>query len=126
MIDERTEEQAALYAFDLLEGSERLAFETRLAQESDLQELVRELRETASNLALNSSNVAPSPELKKRLMEMIAAPVASSKAEEEKIVSFPSLRWIPWSLAAGFAVLAAFLGRNMMSRRSENLALRTE
>ena len=45
MIDERTEEVAALYALDLLESGEKSAFEAALRQDSALRSLVDELRQ---------------------------------------------------------------------------------
>ena len=67
MIDERHEELASLYAFDLLEGAELAQFEAALARDPELQALVRELRQTSTTLAYTAPSQVPPPALKQRL-----------------------------------------------------------
>ena len=59
MIDERHEELASLYAFDLLEGEELAQFQTALARDPELQALVRDLRETSASLAHTAPAIVP-------------------------------------------------------------------
>lgn len=123
MIDERQEELAALYAFDLLEGAEKTAFETALAHDPALQTLVRELRESGATLAHTAPSAIPPPALKARLLaEISARPPAGNLAN--KIVAFPS--WIPWAAAACFALVAAGVGQLYLTSRTEARALRDQ
>jgi hypothetical protein len=122
MIDERHEELAALYAFDLLEGAEKSAFEASLARDAALRELVRELRESATSLAHTAKGVGPSPELKTRLLAEIGA--SPPRTVEAKRVAFPS--WIAWAAAACFALIAAGTGQFYLTSRSEAETLRDQ
>jgi anti-sigma-K factor RskA len=96
MIDERTEELAALYAFDLLESEEQAAFVTRLAADAELRTLVRELREPAALLALTAPPAAPSPQLRARVLERIGAPARARVPG--RILPFRLPILIPWLL----------------------------
>ena len=125
MIDERTEELAALHALDLLEGTERAAFETRLAGDPELQTLVQELRETAAALALAVPGAIPNPALKARLLQQISdAPIRDTTRNAILPFRLPVL--IPWAAAAGFALVAAWLGRDLLATREEAANQRTE
>jgi anti-sigma-K factor RskA len=127
MIDERTEELAALHALDLLEGAERTAFEARLAGDLALQALVRELREIASTLALSAPNATPSPELRARVLAQVAgSDERTSAADMGKVVAFRRSAWIPWTLAASLAIAAAWFGEEWLVGRQESQALETE
>jgi anti-sigma-K factor RskA len=130
MIDERTEELASLYAFDLLEGAERLAFETSLARDPALQALVRELRESAASLAFTAPAAAPSPGLRARVLAQVASsrssdPLASAP-RLAPIIPFRLASLIPWAAAAGFAITAGWLSQSLLSSHAEADALRTE
>lgn len=130
MIDERHEELAALYAVDLLDGPEKVAFETELARHAELRALVDELRESSAALALTARQVEPPAALKARLLTAIEtgparAPAAAPDASDN-VVPFPLARVLPWGVAACFAAAAAFFGLRTLSLRSENAALRTE
>ncbi len=124
MIDERTEEFAALHAFDLLEGAEKVAFEARLAGDPKLQALVRELRESASALAFSAPVAAPGSGLKARLLEQISG--SSQAGSGAKLLPFRLPTLIPWAVAASLAVLAAWLGQNLLATRADADALRLE
>ncbi|MBI2510566.1 MAG: anti-sigma factor [Opitutae bacterium] len=130
MIDERHEELAALYAVDLLDGSEKAAFEAELARHAELRALVDQLRESSASLALTARQVEPPAALKTRLLSAIEAGTARAPAaapdSRDNVVPFPLARALPWGVAACFAVAAAFLGLRTISLRSENAALRTE
>jgi anti-sigma-K factor RskA len=110
MISDDQQDQATLYALDLLSGAEAAAFERELANDSELQTLVRELSDAAAAMALTSAPSAPSASLKNRVMQQIAAesqtPARASETTDQKIIPFPT--WIPWAIAAGLAVLCGF------------------
>jgi anti-sigma-K factor RskA len=122
MIDERHEELAALYAFDLLEGAEKNAFEAELTRNPSLQKLVRELRESSASLAHTAREADPPADLKKRLLAEIGA--QASPRASNKIAIFPS--WIAWAAAACFAVVAAGVGQLYLTSRSEAESLRDQ
>lgn len=122
MIDERHEELASLYALDLLEGAEKAAFETRLAQEADLRALVHELRESSAALAHTAPPVAPPAALKARVLASIGE--QGLPAPHSKVIAFP--RWIPWAAAACFALVAVWFGQLFLTTRRELEGLRTQ
>lgn len=122
MIDERHEELAALHAFDLLEGTEKIAFEAALLRDPALQALVRELRESSVALAHVAPAALPPPQLKARLLAEIESRAAPAKSN--KVVAFPT--WIPWAVAACFALAVAWSGQLLLTSRSEAEALRNE
>jgi anti-sigma-K factor RskA len=124
MIDERTEELAALHAFDLLEGEEKAVFAARLARDPDLQALVRELRESASALACTAPLAAPAPELRARLLDKIGEIHPAGTGARLLPFRVPAL--LPWAVAASLAVLAAWLGQTLLATRSEADALQVE
>jgi anti-sigma-K factor RskA len=122
MIDERHEELAALYAFDLLEGAEKSAFEADLSRDAALRKLVDELRESSAALAHTAPAVTPPPELKARLLAEIEA--RSKPAATGKVIAFPS--WIPWAAAACFALVAGWIGQLYLTSRSETASVRDQ
>ncbi|HWA10230.1 MAG TPA: anti-sigma factor [Opitutaceae bacterium] len=131
MSDERIEELAALHAFDLLEGEERAAFERQLAGDPGLQRLLRELRESAAALALAAPAVVPDPALRTRVLQQIDdRPLTNPKSKLQNPKSVPAPfrlgSLVPWAIAAGFAVAAAWLGQSLLSLREEAAADRTE
>lgn len=122
MIDERHEELAALYAFDLLEGAEKLSFETALAGDAALQALVRELRETSSSLAHVASSATPPATLKQRVLDSVDR--AKAAPAPARVIAFPN--WISWGAAACFALVAAGIGQLLLSSRTEAESLRAQ
>lgn len=121
MIDERHEELATLYALDRLEGPERAQFEATLAREPALQALVRDLRETSASLA-HASATPPPPVLKSRILASAwTAQHAVPSADGDRSgrpAGFRVPAFIPWALAAGLAVLAAWLGQSYLLERT--------
>ncbi|MET0261792.1 MAG: anti-sigma factor [Rariglobus sp.] len=117
MIDERHEELAALYAFDLLEGAELTAFETALAADAELRQLVDSLRGTASALALNAPAVAaPSPALRARILNS-AVPVKA--ITDGYVLPFTPPPWLGWAAAACFFFAAIFFAGKSFNVRGE-------
>ena len=126
MIDERTEEAAALYALDLLEGAERSAFESSLAANRELRRLVDRLRETSAQVSLLAPPAEPSAFLRERIMADIAD---RSPTSADHVVPFVLPAWSGWAaaacllLATGYFAIANFNTRSQFDtlRESERL-----
>ncbi len=127
MIDEPTEELASLYVLDLLAGGERNVFEAQLAADLELEQWVRELRETTGALAL-TAQATPSPRLKTNLLNQIQA--APDKVASVEPINAPTpfriSTWIPWAVAAGFALVAGWLGMEALLSREQTALMQTE
>jgi len=105
MIDERMEEQAALHVLGALTPAESAEFSRTLAANPELQRYVARLGAAAAAVAGNVPRRTPPPQLRARILAQVAPP---------KVVSLPQRRfrpsfWLPWSLAAGLAVLCIVL-----------------
>ena len=120
MIDERIEELAALYTVDLLEGAEKAQFEATLARDSELQAIVRELREASASLA-HSVSTPPPPALRNRILSSIEALPAAAPAPTDNVIRPSASVWqfAPWAIAAGFAVVAAWSGQRYFATSNE-------
>jgi anti-sigma-K factor RskA len=131
MIDERRETQASLYALGALPPEERREFESALRADSQLKMLVTELRGAADAMVAGFTPVNPPAALKSRVMSAVAgragAPVAPAKIAGQGAAQTPGwMVWLPYALAACFAVLCVVLislGRNL---REQALALREQ
>lgn len=105
MIDERLEEQAALYSLGNLPAAETPAFEAALLRDAELRALVVELRAVGAVFGGNTPRVEPPAGLKQNILNEID--------RREKMVSLPSMEsqtrrpsaWLPWAIAACFAIL---------------------
>lgn len=120
------EEQAALHSFGLLPERDRRTFVRELGRNLELRDLVRQLRETTSALALLAPPAAPPPALRDRVLASIApeqAPV-SVPPRPVRLLRLPSL--LPWAAAAAFALLAGGLGVRQALLESEMSLLRTQ
>lgn len=73
MIDLHTEELAALYVLDLLNGRERQAFEARMDKDAELCRYVRSLADDTAMLALAAPRVAPPADIMSRVEASIDA-----------------------------------------------------
>lgn len=126
MIDEHQEELAALYALDLLEGSDRAQFETALARDPALQALVRDLRESSSALAHLAPPAGVPPALKGRVLASVQHAAPPTPATVIRPSPFAFRPFLPWAIAAGFAFTAAWLGQLYQSSRTEAELLRAQ
>ena len=126
MIDERQQELASLYALDLLEGEEKSAFETEMQGNRELQESVRQLRESSADLAFSVPQVAPPPELKTRVLAKIGASTATASEAPQKIVLFRPLVFIPWAMAAGLVLGCLWLSQLYLNTKAENAVLQDQ
>src|SRR5262249_50734927 len=88
------------------DADEDAAFESELRANSELRNLVRELREASGDLALTAPSLLPPASLKQRIMGEIAL-------ETKRVVSMPTKRasfgWMPWAIAAALAVFCGLL-----------------
>ena len=128
MITERQQENAALHALGLLEGAERTAFESELADNRELQSLVASLTDTSAGLALMVPQVEPPATLKASILAAVSSSQTAAPVEPEpaKVVPFPPGRWLPLAAAAALAITALWLGSQNRALRQENTTLRTE
>jgi anti-sigma-K factor RskA len=106
MIDERLEEQASLHVLGALSDAEAREFKQKLRADPELQAYVARLSTATGALAGSVSMAEPPPQLRAKILARVA-PV-------QKIVSLPDKKlspfvWLPWTLAAGFAVLCLLL-----------------
>jgi anti-sigma-K factor RskA len=133
MSTEEQQEQAALYALELLTADEAASFEQEMQADPDLDVLARELRESAHHALLGGVPAAgPSAALKGRVLAAIRAEgVAAATvgggggASAAKIVAFRPLGWLPWAMAAGLAVFCGLLVSDRTDLRRELAAARS-
>jgi anti-sigma-K factor RskA len=105
MISEEQQDQAALYALRLLDADEHAAFESELRANTELRDLVRELREAAADLALTTPSLLPPASLKQHIMREITTKQVVPMPPQQRA----SFGWIPWAIAAGLAVFCGLL-----------------
>jgi anti-sigma-K factor RskA len=100
------EEQASLHVLGALTEAEAREFKQKLQGDSELREFVSRLS-TATNALAGTVTVAePPPQLRAKILSRVAPP--------QKILSLPERKtgfffWLPWTSAAGFAVLCIIL-----------------
>lgn len=103
-------ELLAAYALDALTEEERAAVREHLQDCALHPELVA-LRSAAEALAGTAEPAAPPPELRARVLALASPPVAS---EHARVTPFPArspwASFVPWAVAAVFAVIAFALG----------------
>jgi anti-sigma-K factor RskA len=106
VIDEPTEEEAALYVLALLPPAEARRFEAALTADPELADLVARLETAAAALAHEAPPREPPPALRERVMGQVRPPIARAPAQR-RIVHLAA-QWIPWAIAA---CLAVYVGR---------------
>ena len=134
MIDETQQDLAAEYVLGSLDARAAAAFEAGMETDAELRVFVDELRAAAAALAHAAPPVLLPPALRERVLagvrgEAEAAPVQGSQPAPRRAAP---LGFLPWAVAAGFAITTAalWLERDELSKqvgdlRGEALALRT-
>lgn len=113
-MNEQLEEQASLYALDLLEPEEVRAFEAQMTENPALRDKVDEFRAIAASLAHGALTHPLPAHLETKVLSAIrgeALPQFSPVA--------PTTNWIPWALAASLAVacLITFADRQRTTQK---------
>jgi anti-sigma-K factor RskA len=129
MIDDRQEELASLYAFNLLEGKEREDFIVEMDQNPELSRHVAELRVTTTALAHAAPEVPLPPELKARILasaekrefEASQAAQTQNAPVAHELTPFPV--WFPWLAAACLSVATILAGRKYAVERNQFVVL---
>ncbi len=124
MINERHEEIACLYVTGALPQPESRAFKDEVRANPELQKLVKQLRDSASALAIVQPPIAPPPQLKNKILAKIAREPETGKIISLPVAAknFPAL-WLPWAMAAGFAFLAVVQFLQAQSLRQQTRSL---
>ncbi|MGI9087726.1 MAG: anti-sigma factor [Chthoniobacterales bacterium] len=116
-MNESREEQASLYALELLEPNESSAFENEMARDPELRQRVDELRELAAKFAYGAPLRMPSAELETRILNAIrVVQPARARASSDRF------QWLPWALAACLAIACVILLADRSATR-ERLSL---
>jgi anti-sigma-K factor RskA len=123
MIDDTRQDQAALYALGQLPPDETADFSVALTVDPELRVLVAELEAAAAALAFAAPVQAPPGDLKARVLETIR--------REHKIVPMPAavprpVGWLPWAVAACFALAAATFWNEARAFRRSTADLQRE
>ena len=127
MIDERKEAQASMYVVGGLPPEEAQEFEQSLRTDLEMQLLVSELRAAADSMVVAFPRVQPPPDLKLRILSSI-----NSRGTATNVVALPGqdfgnwMVWVPWALAACFALLCIILLGTSTSLRRQMADLRQE
>ena len=134
MIDETKQDLAMEYVLGSLEPRAAGDFEAELQTDAELRAFVDELREATAALVQAAPPVRLPPELRERVLagvrgEAKPRPVQGSTPARRAPAPFG---FLPWALAAGFAITAVALWlerdglqREVTALRGEALALRT-
>lgn len=121
-MNEELEEQASLYALDLLDPAERTAFEAKLQTDNALQEQVDRFQETAAQWAHAAPLRQPPAHLEAQIAEAIRATNATRAGAARPRTSTP---WFPWALAACLAIACVILLADRLQTRKELAQLQT-
>jgi len=130
MIEERTEELAALYALGVLSIEETGYFEEILRRDPEVAALVHELQESAASFAHLAPVVEPSPQIRAQLLSTIRSEKAGATetAKRAPVANVADTRseWFPWALAAGLALLATFLAVSRLQTARQLEGMRSD
>jgi anti-sigma-K factor RskA len=125
MNSESKQELIALHALGLAESDDRKVTEDLLSSDPESAKLYQELQDTLGQFAHAVDQVEPPAELRIRILEALpqrgSSPVMVDEAP--RVIPFRTGigAWIPWSLAACFAIVCGVVIQKNLSLR-ENLA----
>jgi anti-sigma-K factor RskA len=118
--NESFEDLAALAALNALDGEDERRFEAHLAEGCPIcEEIVAGLRPVAAGLAANAPSVAPSPELRGRILESLDVPGARVLPIRKR--SGSGLAWA-LAAAASLALVAIALDDAGLRRERQELS----
>ncbi|MGB8352816.1 MAG: anti-sigma factor [Chthoniobacteraceae bacterium] len=139
MMDERKEEMAAMYALGMLEAQEARAFEEEMKGDSALRALVDDLTRDVAALAHMAPFQEAPADLREKILQTIhhleveeklvaMQPVGPSpRVERQNVVPFKRpLAWLPWAMAAGFAVMSGLLFMDHVKMKRDYEALQSQ
>lgn len=131
MIDEHRETQASLYVVGALTPDEVRDFEAVLRGDPELRQFVGELRGTAEAMVAGFPPATPPPALKQRILAAIdqrpAVPANVIPLRATPGDAAPSwMGWLPWALAACFAILCVALISIGRGLRDQAIALNVQ
>ena len=111
MISEDQQDQAALYALELLDADEAAAFERAQTTDGDLRALADDFREAAAGLAqTDTGDAAPPAGLREQVLARVMANAPAPLAAGN-VIPLPRRReWFPWAMAAALAFFCTLLG----------------
>jgi anti-sigma-K factor RskA len=126
MIDDQKEENAALYALDLLESPEREAFEAELSRDPALRKLVDELRQSSNDLALLAKPAQPPTALRDRVLASVTASSpgggprdAETERSQADVIPVRFGTWLGWAAAACFALGTGYFSAHYIGARGQ-------
>ncbi len=116
---EQLEELASLDALGLLEESERRVLIHSLREDPSVRQMVESFSQTAASLAFSIDQIAPPPALKARVLSALPDRVPAQPARTQVPGKRESSNWIPWALAASFALASGLLLLGNLGLRRE-------
>ena len=124
MNNDSRQELLALHALGCIDQDETTAAENLLRSDTDSRALFRELEDSLAELALAVDPVEPPAGLRDRILDHLPPRAETSPVDESgaKVIAFPATAtkaWIPWSLAACFALICGLVLQNNLSLRDE-------
>ena len=108
MIDDAGHDLAIEYLLGGLESEALREFEAWMQSDAELRRLVDDLRESLAAVAHTAPPIAPPPGLRARVLAIAGSeevPLLQALAPAPR----PRPVWLPWALAAGFAVTTGFI-----------------
>jgi anti-sigma-K factor RskA len=106
MISEELQDQAALYVLGRLDASEAAVFEESLSANAELQDLVRQLRDSVGAIAYAAPSVSPPAELRARILDQVSAAKMTALPIQKRSAR---ISWVPWAIAAALTLFCGIL-----------------
>ena len=117
MIDEAKQQVAIDYILGELSPADSASFESELSQDEELRQFTKELTDSVASMALATPSIQPRSELFSR----VRAKTHAAKRSNIIAVSF-----LPWALAACFAIACLIFGLNNLQIRNLVAELRQQ